>query len=587
MFFSYPRPAIPIMTRRAAIVSATLLTAVGFGGPPASAEETQAPVAPVVSCAALAAVDLAAIGGDGSTVTSAQEAETNGRRTCTVNGILAPAIRFQVNLPVDTWTGRYLQVGCGGLCGRVSLTVGAADGCVPLTNGAFVLGGTDMGHDGMGGAFGRDPQARADFAHRGVHLTALSAKALIRAFYGRDPAHSYFTGCSDGGREALMEAQRHPEDFDGIIAGAAAMNFQVQNGLYHAWMSLSNTGPDGKPIVTAARLPLIHRAVLDACDALDGQVDELVSDPRGCRFDPATLACPDPTTTGATDCLSGAETEAVRRFYEGPVDAATGTPLTPGQVAFGSELAWAGVFVPASADQPIFSTMIAMEALPNLIFEDGVPDGFKLADLRFDLATFEQLKARHPLFDATNSDLSAFVKRGGKLIVWHGWADPHISPSNAIAYHEALIRTLGADTVAGFERLYLLPGVHHCEGGEGPSAIDLLTPMMAWVEDGIAPDAIIARQTSASERPGGFGAPLDPAGPGGAHPAPSDDPSAATPAASARTRPVFPYPAIAVFGGRGDVNDAAAYRRSMPAEIVPVRAWAGSAFYEPYPFRAE
>lgn len=575
------------MIRRAAIVSATLLTAVGFGGLPASAEETQARVAPVLSCAALAAVDLDAIGGDGSMVTSAQEAESNGRRTCTVNGILAPAIRFQVNLPVDTWTGRYLQVGCGGLCGRVSLTVGAADGCVPLTNGAFVVGGTDMGHDGMGGAFGRDPQARADFAHRGVHLTALAAKTLIRAFYGRDPAHSYFNGCSDGGREALMEAQRYPDDFDGIIAGAAAMNFQVQNGIYHAWMALSNTGPDGKAIVTADRLPLIHRAVLDACDGLDGQVDGLVSDPRGCTFNPATLACPDETSTGATDCLSEAEAEAVRRFYDGPVDAATGTALTAGQVQFGSELAWAGVFVPDKADQPIFSSMIAMEALPNLIFEDGVPDGFKLSDLRFDLATFERLKARHPLLDATNPDLSAFVKRGGKLIVWHGWADPHISPVNAIAYHEALIRTLGADTVAGFERLYLLPGVHHCEGGEGPSAIDLLTPMLAWVETGVAPDAIVARQPAAGQGPTGFGAPAGAAGPIDGGSGTAGPQAAPAPAASAGDRPVFPYPAIAVFGGSGDVNDAAAYRRSVPAHVAPVPTWAGSGFFEPYSFRAE
>lgn len=558
-------------------------------GPTASMSAVAAdlPFEPVRACTDLVGADLAPIGGAGSRITSATDTTETGRRVCTVDGILAPAIRFRVVLPVDTWTGRYLQVGCGGLCGRVSMTAGAADGCVPLDQGEFVIAGTDMGHEGMGGDFGKDRQKRADFAHRGVHLTAVAAKALIAAFYGRDPAYSYFTGCSDGGREALMEAQRYPDDFDGIIAGAAAMNFQVQNGLYHAWMARSNTSADGKPIITAARLPLIHRAVLDACDARDGQVDGLVSDPRGCSFDPTTIACPDPLKSSDAGCLSAAETEALHRFYAGPTDPKSGVPLTAGQVQPGSELAWAGVFVPSSADQPIFSSRIAMDALPNLLFEHALPEDFVLSDLRLDLSTFEQLKARHTLFDATNPDLSAFAKRGGKLIIWHGWADPHISPMNSIAYHEALVRTLGVDLVTSFERLYLLPGVHHCEGGEGPSAIDLLTPMMAWVEQGTAPDAVIARRDAGTDRPTGFGAPepgADDARPGVAKP------EISAPAGLNRTprsRPVFPYPEIAVYTGQGDSADAANYRRSTPAFVPPVAPWAGTGFFEPYLFRPE
>ena len=228
--------------------------------------------------------------------------------------------------------------------------VDAAEGCAPLEAGGFVIASTDMGHQGMGGEFGQDPQKRVDFAHRAVHLTAVASKKLIRAFYGRDAAHAYFTGCSDGGREALIEAQRYPGDFDGIVAGAPVMNFQVQNSLYHAWQARSNTGADGKAILAASRLPLLHQAVLDQCDGLDGQVDGVIVDPRACRFDPGALLCRSGASEVAAGCLTAAEVEAVRRLYEGPRDAATGKRLTIGGPQPGSELAWAGVFVPRAAD---------------------------------------------------------------------------------------------------------------------------------------------------------------------------------------------------------------------------------------------
>ena len=162
------------------------------------------------ACTDLLSVDLTDVGGTGSRVTSATRAEDRGVAVCAIEGTLAPAIGFKVQLPLRTWAGRYLQAGCGGLCGQASLRVGAADGCAPLAAGGFVIASTDMGHQGRGGEFGKDPQKREDFAHRGVHLTAVAAKKLIRAFYGRDAERSYFTGCSDGGREALVEAQRYP-----------------------------------------------------------------------------------------------------------------------------------------------------------------------------------------------------------------------------------------------------------------------------------------------------------------------------------------------------------------------------------------
>ena len=573
----------------------------------ASSADAQAPaslpvVAAVARCESITDLALDDIGGPGSKLTSASEIERQGARFCSVKGTLAPRIGFEVLLPVSTWTQRYLQVGCGGLCGRVSQQVGAAEGCAPLQAGGFVQASTDMGHQGNGAEFGADPQQRADFAYRGVHLTAVAAKKLIRYYYGQPQAYAYFSGCSDGGREALMEAQRYPQDFNGIIAGAAAANFQVQNALHHAWLARANTGPDGKAILTAARLPLVHEAVLQACDGLDGQVDRLISDPRACHFNPAVLQCAD--GKAAAQCLSTEEVAAVRRFYASPVDPASGERLTISGELPGSELAWAGVFVPGTAEQPMFSSMIALQALQSLVFEHNPAPGLKLADVVFDQATFDRLRALHPLYDATNPDLSAFAKAGGKLIIWHGWADPHISPLNSIAYHEAVQRQLGKAATAAFERLYLLPGLHHCAGGEGPSQLDLLTPLLAWVEQGRAADAIIATQVDAP-RPGalGFGAPMGrlegaqmgaPMGrPDGGErpqgPPPGFAPlaqSPADPANAGRTRPVYPYPGMAVYSGQGDVRQASAYRRGELQDVGDVSPWMGSDFFTPYAFKA-
>jgi feruloyl esterase len=539
-------------------------------------------VLPAKACAGLLQVDLGDIGGPGSKVTRAAETAGEGVPACSVEGLLAPGIGFQVLLPTKTWTQRYLQLGCGGLCGGISLKAGAADGCAPLQAGAFVLASTDMGHQGMGGEFGRDPQRRADFAYRGVHVTALAAKRLIRAFYGRSQAYSYFNGCSDGGREALVEAQRYPEDFNGIVAGAPAMNFQVQNSLYHAWQARSNTGPDGKPVLLAAQLPLLHAAVLDQCDALDGQRDGLIADPRACHPKLEVLLC----KPGAADgtCLGASQVEAARRLYEGPRDPATGERLTIGGPQPGSELAWAGVFVPRGANETIFSEIIAMDALRNLIFEHAPPPSFRLADLRFDKPTFERLLARHPLFDATNPDLSAYAAAGGKLILWHGWSDPHISPLNTIAYHEAVRGFMGPAAAEKFERLYLMPGVYHCTGGEGPSLVDFMTPMLEWVEAGKAPAAVVARQEAARHGPQGFGLPpaLALARQGaGAHPLPDLAPPDA-PQGQARTRPLFPYPALAAYAGQGDPLDAASYVAQPPRSAAAPVAWAGAQFYRPY-----
>ena len=273
-----------------------------------------APVAPVATCTSLANLDLAPVTGEATTI-AAQEVAAS-RPYCAVTGTIAPAIRFEVRLPLAGWTQRYLQTGCGGLCGNLRISPEKAADCAPVTDGTIVLASTDMGHQGMNPSWGSNPQQRADFAHRGVHVTALVAKALIKAFYGQPQRFAYFSGCSDGGREALIEAQRFPDDFDGIAAGAPALNFAAQNSFHHGWLARSNSGSDGLPLLTAVDMPLLHKAVRDACDSLDGLVDGQITDPRQCRFDPAPLRCKEAAAPGK--CLTAGAAEFEVAIAQGP-----------------------------------------------------------------------------------------------------------------------------------------------------------------------------------------------------------------------------------------------------------------------------
>ena len=225
----------------------------GAFGAPAGA------IAPVKACESLIGLDLAGVTDKEAHIESAKAAKVQGADVCEVMGTIEPKILFAVRLPLSTWTGRFLEIGCGGLCGHMPDEFAQTYGCAPLENGEFAVALTDMGHEGPGPEFGDDPQLRVDFAYRGLHQTVLAAKAIVAAFYGRQADHSYFLGCSDGGREGLVEAERYPADFDGVTAGAPAMNFLIQNTFYHAWNARSNLGADGKPIITAKDLPVLHR----------------------------------------------------------------------------------------------------------------------------------------------------------------------------------------------------------------------------------------------------------------------------------------------------------------------------------------
>jgi len=518
-------------------------------------------VAPIMRCDDLKSAQLSGVTDQPAHITQATEVR-EGRAFCKIEGFVEPEVRFEVRLPVSGWTQRYLQIGCGGLCGMLNVRLDDhASGCRPADNGELALAATDMGHEGgMDGAWAaHNPQARVDFGYRGVHVTAQVAKALIAKYYGRPARYAYFSGCSDGGREALMEAQRYPTDFNGIAAGAPALNFSVQNSFYHGWNAVSNTAADGTAILTASRLPILHTAALKACDAADGLKDGLIEDPRRCRFDPAAAQChagEDPS-----HCLSAAEVEVARRIYAGAHDA-NGRKLVIGGPMPGSELAWAGVFIPNDAGQPIFSATIATGSVQNLYYDEPLPKSWTAKDLKFDRATLDSFKFR-AIYDATNPDLSRFREAGGRLLLWHGWSDPHISPLNSIAYFTAMQQVLGEAVVREFSRLFLFPGMYHCNGGDGLFQFDVLTPLMNWVEGGQAPERLITSHNTTPQR----------MGPGGPPPKPG---------VVDRTRPVFAYPKVAHYTGQGSIDDPANFEAADPAGPAPAAvAWLGSRYMVP------
>lgn len=530
-------------------------------------------VLPVVDCASLADIDLSSIGGAGSKVMSVREV-VKGDVFCEVKGLLKPTINFTVLLPINSWSQRFLQLGCGGLCGRVLLQLDGAAGCAPLNNSGFVIAATDMGHATGEADFGNNPQKRRDFAYRSVHLTSVATKKLITTYYGRGPTYAYFSGCSDGGREALVEAQRYPNDFNGIIAGAPVNAFQVHKALDHGWNAVSNTDISGHAILTARQLPLIHQAVLAQCDAEDGQKDGLISSPQNCHFDPSVLSCAglSADNIAGEDCLSEAQISALRKIYGGPRDSATGQRLTPGGPLPGSELAWGGLFVPKKIGDLNYSQSVALSTLKYLNFEKNPPASFTLKDLKFTQQTLSNLSKLHPLYDSTNPNLQPFYAAGGKLILWHGWADPSISPLNSLAYHQALAQTMGAMTREKFERLYMLPGVYHCSGGDGPSQIDFLSPMLDWVEQGRAPDRIVTYQVVPGQKSKLVTKALQ------------GDMRLEYIADDAESRPIFPYPDYAVYSGKGDEKKAASYLRARLSNVPASYPWLGEGMLKPYAF---
>ncbi|WP_158615371.1 tannase/feruloyl esterase family alpha/beta hydrolase [Acidipila sp. EB88] len=520
-------------------------------------------VRPVVDCASLAGLALRdAVGVD--VALAAAPVSTPRGPFCHVTGVIAPAIHLEVDLPVEHWTQRLLETGCGGLCGMINASIGNAGTCAPALNGAFAVAATDMGHEAQMGApgesnFAADPQKRIDFAYRANHLTALAAKALIRAYYGQPHRFAYFSGCSDGGREAMMEAQRFPEDFDGISAGAPAMYFQVQNSLNHAWTQAANTRADGSKILQGAQLQSLHAAVIRHCDLLDGIKDGLLTDPRACKVDPQWVLC-SAHSAAANACLTPEQWTAASKLYMGPTDTA-GHHFLPGGWQPGSELQWGGGMPgsgpppqgsatghrrdrtttdlphgpPPQQQGPAHSPGTGMLAsMAPVVFPVATPADATAANYPFTVEQFHRAIQLHGLNDATDTDLRPFAAHGGKLLMYHGWSDTSIAPMISVAYFAAVQRDLGSDRVDQFLRLFMLPGMAHCGGGDGFQQFDTLTPLMAWVEHGRAPASLIAGKLPPFA---GMGA-----GPDGRGGRPQTAPYARPDQPALATRAILPFP---------------------------------------------
>jgi len=438
-------------------------------------------------------------------VRAATEVSQDGHQYCSVTGYISPQTQFQVLLPTSTWRGAYLQQGCGGLCGHVSLTESTPQLFPPSMKGQFVMAADDQGHESPSDSDGlwarNDLQLRVVFGYTSEHSLALTARTLIHAYYGRSATHRYFVGGSDGGNEALDLAQRFPNDFDGIVAGEPALNWSALLGLFQPWLGRVNLDTRDRPILTAEKLPALHAAVLKACANSYG----VITDPRSCTFRPESIGCP--AGTDNASCLTPAQVRVVRAFYRGPTDAA-GRNLFDGGEPYGSELAWRFWAVQPAADQaaPLdtYSAQIGLNYLRNMAYWHNPPLTFGLRDVRFTAAEHARLQQLGDLYDATDPDLSAFQAHGGKLIMWHGWADQAIPPFQTLNYYRAVARWSGGYRGAqAFSRLYMIPGSYHCpcgipNNGDPETVLDMVTPLVRWVADGVAPGTLTLAITQKS-----------------------------------------------------------------------------------------
>jgi len=500
--------------RLLAAFGAALVLAAGLsvGGSQAAsgASASASGMTPTISCSSASGINLLALSGANTEITSATSVAAASNpagdwAACEVQGIIAPETHFTLYLPTSTYAGEYLQEGCGGGCGSINVsTPTAATGCTQSTDGDFAVAADDEGHEGGGfsvTAF-QDPELRAVFGYQSEHQLALVSKAVIKAFYGTAPADSYYDGCSDGGREALIEAQRYPTDFNGIIAGSPASIQTELNAFEEAWNAQANTGAGGAAILTSADLAPLHSAVLQACGGSTAVSLGYLSDPLACTWQPSSIECKSGQTSTSTDfCLTAAQVETVDKLYNGVRDS-SGDLLYPGYETRGSELNWAGWIVPTDGQESAaIDANIATTAWQSWITPTGTFDGTaSYLDVKFTKAEFEKVTAANDgELDATDPNLSAFEKAGGKLILWAGYADPAINPVGTISYYQSVVKTMGGlSATEQFAKLFLLPGVAHCGGGQGPNNFDALTAITAWVTKGSAPSSLTATSTNSS-----------------------------------------------------------------------------------------
>jgi hypothetical protein len=508
--------------------------------PVVAAPVADAPVADargeaVSRCTAMRGVDLSEDPQTPARVTDAAVTKIadDVPEVCMLDGYISPTTGFRIALPLQGWNGKYLQGGCGGACGTTRLFW-----CdQPLRRG-YSCASTDMGHRSSTGDWdwaANDLQTKADFGFRATHLTALVGKALTARYFGRKPSRSYFFGCSTGGRQAMVEAENFPWDFDGIVD-------ETGTSIQLAWTVRANIDADGKPILNETVVRLLHDAVLKKCDLNDGIADGVIGDPRHCDFQIDTLKC---TADSHTSCLTEPQIAAAKKFYSGPV-ASAGRPIgRTGGVMLGSELNWLGDYVQGNGREPQYASFI-QNFLRYATFDPPAGPTWTLAD--FDpVKDSRRMGMNEMLFDATNPDLRRFKAAGGKLIGFQGWADTSVVPMQYVDYYETVTRTMGGPAkTLDFYRFYTVPGMRHCSSdGAGGDTIDYVTALEQWVEQGEAPNVLL-------------GANFDWQGPVTRAPVfPLD------PARVRYTRPAYLYPAVPVYKGRGDPKQAENYRPSI------------------------
>ncbi|HWE98614.1 MAG TPA: DUF6351 family protein [Caulobacteraceae bacterium] len=508
------------MAARSASIAVTLAASLGLAGRAAAKD-----------CASLAGASFA-----GAQVVSAVEAagavdKASGELPafCRIAGVTAGTERFEVWAPKSGWNGRLLSVGSGGFGGSIQ-TAAMADG---LRRG-FAVTSNDTGHQGEARAWMRNREQVRLWGHSATHLATGPAKAIVAAYYGAPARYAYFSGCSTGGAQAMEEAQFYPDDYDGVIAGAPGMSY-AHLMLSFLWgLKAASAHPDS--LLTPQKLLVLHAAVLARCDAADSVADGLISDPEACRFDPAVLLC---KGADGPDCLTAHQVETARLIYQGARNPRTGAVIYPG-MAPGSE-AETGVLATNpygygwSAIQGPLASIFAIPLLKEMAFGDPNWD-WRSFDWDRDVTRLDALVGSD--ITALDPDLRAFRAHGGKLIMYQGWGDPLNGQTLPIRYRQQVIDRFAAEgagraraerRVDGFFRLFMAPGMSHCEGGPGPSRFDALAAMQGWVETGVAPERLIAQRV-------------------------------ATPGRAAQppmTRPLCAWPKVARWSGQGSTNEAA------------------------------
>jgi len=437
---------------------------------------------------------------------------------CRVELTLKPSpdsdVKSEVWLPQSGWNGKFQQVGNGAWAGSIQYGALAA----ALRQG-YSAASTDAGHSGEDASFALGhPEKLTDFGYRAVHETALQGRAVVAAFYGSPVRLAYFNGCSGGGRMAFQEAQRFPADFDAILAGAPG--YDRVNQSVQMLMNAKATLDRPESMIPRTKYPAIHRAALEACDAADGLNDGLISNPLRCRFDPATIEC---RNGDGTDCLTTPQVAAAACIYAGVKHPKTGAQIFPG-LEPGSELTWGG---PAGGPAPL---AVAGDLFKYVVFKDPHWD-FRTFDLARDYDAVHRVDSLD--LSPTSPDLGPFVARGGKLLIYHGWADQNVAPRSSVNYYTRVVEKLGQKTVDESVRLFFAPGMAHCGGGEGPNTFDALTALERWREHGQAPAFIVASHATS-------GGQVD------------------------RTLPLCPYPQMATYKGNGSIDQAESFVCAAP-----------------------